>query len=108
MNKSEDCRLVVARRYTKRDERLRVVTAWRQSGLSAVEFGEQAGIAARKLYRWQGEMVAQAPTAAFIELPAMSTAAWTAEVMSRSGSVRLSASASPVWAASLIRELNRC
>jgi len=32
----------------------------------------------------------------------------SAEVMTRNGSVRLFASATPKWAAQLIRELNQC
>jgi transposase-like protein len=108
MNKSEDCQLVATRRYTRRDERLRIVAAWRQSGLSAVEYAEQAGITVRNLYRWKGNAGPEGEAMSFIELPAMPTGAWSAEVMSKSGSVRLSASACPSWAASLIRELNRC
>ena len=46
--------------------------------------------------------------AAFIELPAMAAGSWAAEVTCKSGSIRLSGSASPAWAASLIQELNRC
>jgi hypothetical protein len=33
---------------------------------------------------------------------------WSAEVMSKAGCVRFSASALPEWAAAPIRELNRC
>jgi hypothetical protein len=109
MNKSEDCRLVVAKRYTRRDERLRIMEAWRQSGLSVVEFAAQKGMAVRKLYRWRGAKASTPPEAsALIELPSILAGGWTAEVTSKVGAVRLAGSASPVWAASLIRELNRC
>jgi hypothetical protein len=108
MNQSEDCRVVVARRYTRRDERLKIVETMRQSGLSAAEFAKQRGIPVRKLYRWRNAPLPAQTAAAFIELPAIATGSWMAEVTSKAGGVRLSGSASPVWAASLIRELNRC
>lgn len=108
MDKSEDCQLVVARRYTRRKERLKIVTKWRESGLSLAEYAEKTGIAARSLYRWSNDAVPMQEAGTFIELTAMGSGAWAAEVMSKAGLVRLSGSASPAWAASLIRELNRC
>ena len=108
MNKSEECRLVPTRQYTRRDERLKVMESFRQSGLSTQQYAEQTGIPARKLYRWRRDAMPMQEAAAFIELPAIAAGSWAAEVTCKSGSVRLSGSASPAWAASLIQELNRC
>ena len=108
MDKSEDCQLVVAKRYTRRGERLKIVEKWRRTGLSAAEYSEKSGINVGTLCRWGREAVPMRETTSFIELPAMADAVWGAEIASKAGSVRLSASVSPIWAAALIRELNQC
>jgi len=108
MDKSEDCQLVVAKRYTRRGERLKIVEKWRRTGLSASEYSEKSGINVGTLCRWGREAVPMRETTPFIELQAAASGAWTAEVTSKEGSVRFSPSACPVWAAALIRELNRC
>jgi len=108
MNKSEESGLVVARRYTRRDERLQIMESLRRSGLSAAQYAEETGIPVRRLYRWGKSAMPAQETSGFIELPPLATGTWAAEVASGAGSVRIAASASPAWAASLIRELNRC
>lgn len=109
MDKSEDCQLVVVRKNTRRRERLKIVEKWRRTGLSAAEYAEKSGINEGTLSRWGREAVPMRETAPFIELPAVGAgAAWGAEIESKAGAVRLSASVSPLWAAALIRELNRC
>jgi len=49
-----------------------------------------------------------ARTVSLVELPAIATGMWAAEVSSRAGAVRLRPAVDPRWAAALITELNRC
>ena len=108
MNESVDCQVVVPRRNTRRRERLKIVAKWRRTGLSAAEYAEKSGINEGTLSRWGREAVPTRETMPFIELPAIGDGGWAAEVASKVGAVRLSASVSPAWAAALVRELNQC
>jgi hypothetical protein len=95
------------------EDRIRILKEWSRSGLSAREYGERTGVPVHRLYRWR-QMLEPTPlrvTAAvpFVEVPAVARQpGWGAEVMTRSGAVRLSASVAPSWAGQLIRELSRC
>ena len=42
----------IASRYWREEDARTVLTAWRASGLSAVEFGRRNGVSARRLLRW--------------------------------------------------------
>jgi len=108
MSKSGALQLTVARRYSRREERVRVVEAWKRSGLNGAQYAAHTGIAVAKLYRWGRSTPRPATAVSFVELPPMASSSWAAEVTSRAGCVRLAGSASPVWAGALIRELNRC
>ena len=95
------------------EQRLRILTEWTDSGLSAREYSQRTGVPVHRLYWWR-RMLEPTPrrvTAAvpFVEVPPVAMQpGWGAEVMTRSGAVRLSASVAPSWAGQLIRELSRC
>lgn len=99
---------LVPRQYTKPRERSGVVAAWEESGMSAELYSARSGITVSTLRRWRRQAFVPPSQGALVELPPMVSGDWSAEVMSKAGSVRFSASALPEWAAALIRELNRC
>ncbi|MDP3069775.1 MAG: transposase [Opitutaceae bacterium] len=100
------------RPHLKPEERERAVALWMQSGRSTREVARELGISRQSLARWKQGTRASAVNAAaepaLVEVPAPVSGAGVAEVMTRGGAVRFLAPASPVWAAELIRELNRC
>lgn len=51
MIKSGALQLTVARRYSRREERVRVVEAWKRSGLKGAQYAAYTEIAVAKLYR---------------------------------------------------------
>jgi len=103
--------IVRGRRQAQRERWAKLIAEWDRSRLSGVVFAEERGLNQRALYRWRqrlgrGAVVATGPE--LIELPPAAASTWAAEVTSRAGCVRLAESASPGWAAALVRELNRC
>ncbi len=93
-------------------ERARAVALWAQSGRSAKDVAQQLGVSRQSLARWKQAArlttVRAEAEPALVEVPAPTSGVGVAEVMTRSGAVRLCATASPAWAAELIRELNQC
>src|ERR1019366_5436619 len=111
MNDNKALVVVRGQQLVPQDSRTRLLTRWAASGLSARAFALEAGVAAHQLYDWRRAGRAWAPAAVqpLVEVPRMSGApGWAAEVATRSGPVQLSTAAAPVWAAQLVRELNRC
>jgi len=100
--------LVVRGQHTKPEDRMRVLAAWDASRLSAERFAAQSGIPVSSLLRWRRQRLG---VPRLVELPAMTpmpTSEWAAEITSKAGPIRLSSSASPAWAAALLREINQC
>jgi hypothetical protein len=96
-----------------KQERIRILTQWKDSGLSAREYSQRIGVPMTRLYDWQRKLKPSSPrvpeTIPFVEVPQVAMQPdWGAEVMTRCGVVRLSASVAPTWAAHLIRELSQC
>lgn len=114
MNDDEHLVIARARRpHLRPAERAQALARWAESGRSAEEVARQLGISRQSLARWKQAArltatVSVAAQPALVEVPAPNGSAGMAEVMTRGGAVRLFAAASPVWAAELIRELNRC
>ena len=113
MNESKA--LVVARprrRHLRPEERAQVLALWTRERWSAAAVARQAGVSRSSLQRWKRTLGAPAPVTAvsvpLVEVPAPLGGLGVAEVLTREGPVRLCATASPVWAAQLVRELNRC
>jgi len=105
---SSEMGLVVRGQHTKPEDRMRVLAAWDASRLSAERFAAQSGISMSSLLRWRRQRLG---VPKLVELPAMTavpTAEWAAELPSKVGPIRLSHSASPAWAAALLREINQC
>jgi hypothetical protein len=103
--------IVPGPRQARRERWARILTDWARSGQSGVEFASERGIDLHSLYRWGQRARRTAlvpPSAGLIEGPPVPMAAWAAEVSISSGTVRLSAAASPRWAGQLIRELSQC
>ena len=104
--------LVVRGQHTKPHERRRVIEAWDASGLSAYRFAAQSGISVSNLRRWRRQTYEAPRQVSLVEVPhappSPVTSEWAAEVSSKAGPVRFAAGASPVWAARLLREMNRC
>lgn len=98
------------------EEREGILKVWAASGKSAEEFAAQSGWSHWTLLRWRTEAArptrrrTEDPRGAnlLVAVPAPARSVWAAEVMTRSGTVRLAGSASPAWAGQLIRELSRC
>ena len=94
------------------DERARVLARWTKGGLGAEEVARQAGVSRSSLGRWKRALGPTAqtvtPSPALVEVPAPVSQGAVAEVMTNGGAVRRFAAAAPVWAAQLVRELNRC
>lgn len=110
MKENKSPRVVGKRQYIRAEERARILAEWEASGLSVVEFAQQRGVDRRSIYRWRGQE-RRAPVRgehSLVEVPAPRTGAWAAEVMTASGPLRLSLTASASWAGQLIRELGRC
>ena len=115
---NDDNVLVIARPQRPHlgpEERARVLAQWTRSGLSAEEVARRTGVSRSSLGRWKRAQGATlrtvtvvTPSPALVEVPAPLGGPGLAEVMTRGGTVRLFAAASPAWAAELIRELNRC
>lgn len=86
-----------------------MLAQWEASGLSARRFGEQMGLEPYLLYDWRRAARRASSTAELVEVPrTVEMAGWAAEVATARAVVRLSSSASPQWAAQLLRELGRC
>ncbi len=113
MNQNKTMVVVRAAPVVPTQERLRFLTEWTDSGLSAREYGQRTGVPVHRLYWWRRTLEPTAPRVTtavpFVEVPAVAMQpSWGAEVMTRSGAVRLSSSVAPSWAAQLVRELSRC
>lgn len=104
--------LVLRGQHTKPHERRRVIEAWDASGLSAYRFAAQSGISVSNLRRWRRQTYEAPRQVSLVEVPhaapSQASSDWAAEVSSKVGPIRFAAGASPVWAASLLREVNRC
>ena len=90
-----------------------MLALWTQGLSTAEEVARQTGVSRSSLSRWKQALGTNEPAVqtspALVEVPAPAVSgAGVAEVMTRSGAVRLYAAATPAWAAQLIRELNRC
>ena len=115
---NDDNALVISRPHRPHlgpEERARVLARWTKGGLGAEEVARQAGVSRSSLGRWKRALGATAqavtavtPSPALVEVPAPVSQGAVAEVMTNGGAVRLFAAAAPVWAAQLVRELNRC
>ena len=115
---NDDNVLVIARPqrpHLRPEERARVLALWTKSGLSAEEVARRTGVSRSSLGRWKRARSATSRTVsavtrspALVEVPVPIGGTGLAEVMTRGGTVRLFAAATPAWAAELIRELNRC
>ena len=114
MNQNKTTMVVVrAAPVVSTEERVRILTEWTDSGLGAREYGQRTGVPVHRLYWWR-RMLERTPPRVTMAVPFVEVApvtmqpGWGAEVMTRSGAVRLSASVAPAWAAQLVRELSRC
>ena len=102
------------RRQLRPEERTQVLAFWAQSGRSGEEVAREKGVSRQSLARWKlaarlaGREAAATPTPARVEVPAPRSGEGVAEMLTRHGPVRLFATATPAWAAALVRELNRC
>jgi hypothetical protein len=105
---SSEMGLVVRGQHTKPEERMRVVAAWEASRLSAERFAEQTGIPVSSLLRWRRQRLGVPKLVELPPSPAMMSSEWAAEISTKAGALRLSTSASPTWAAALVREINQC
>jgi len=109
---NEDKALVVVRggQMISADSRRRLLARWAASGLSARAFAVEAGVKMHQLYEWRrSTQREESAPVTFVEVPCRGAATWwAAEVATRSGTVQLSVTAQPAWAAQLVRELNRC
>ena len=109
---NEDKALVVVRggQMISADSRSRLLARWAASGLSARAFALDAGVEMHQLYEWRRRPRRERPApVTFVEVPRRgAVTSWAAEVATRSGTVQLSTTAQPAWAAQLVRELNRC
>lgn len=110
MNESKTLMVVPRRQVFAVGSKLRILAAWKASGLSAREFGQDAGIAPYLLYDWR--RAARRSTTGvevpLVEVPAPLGGFGAAEIVTQRGLVRLFPAAAPAWAAQLVRELNRC
>ena len=100
------------RRRPSRAERERILARWSETGVSARELARQTGVSAASLFRWKHgarrQRAAPLTGPALVEVPAPTNGGWAAEASTGCGMLRFSGSASPQWAAQLLRELARC
>ena len=100
------------RRHLLATEREQIIAMWAKCGLTVKEFSQRAGVSPSSLWRWKQDLRptsrARTVSPVLMEVPPPIGGLGSAEVMTRNGSVRLFASATPKWAAQLIRELNQC
>jgi transposase-like protein len=101
------------KRRPSAEERARILADWAASGQTAGAMSAAADWSKSALYRWrtsQGELSLRKTDEPrpLVAVPAPIANSAVAEVLTRSAAVRLFATASPQWAAQLIRELNRC
>lgn len=110
MNDDKALMVVRGRQMISAGSRSRLLARWAASGLSARVFAVEAGVEMHQLYEWRRSMQREPPgPVTFVEVPRRDAVmSWAAEVATRSGTVQLSATAQPAWAAQLVRELNRC
>jgi transposase-like protein len=101
-----------SRRHLRAPEREQILAVWAQSGLSAKEVAQRTGVSKSSLARWKRALSSNSgsvrASTALVEVPAPVSGLSVAEVVTRGGTVRLFAEATPTWAGQLIRELNRC
>ena len=110
MNDDKALVVVRGRQMISADSRGRLLARWAASGLSARAFALEAGVEMHQLYEWRRSPRREPPApVTFVEVPRRGAVTWwAAEVATRSGTVQLSTTAQPAWAAQLVRELNRC
>ena len=114
MNQNKTMMVLRAAPVVSTEERVRILTEWTDSGLSARAYGQRTGVPVPRLYWWRRRLAGTPPrvpaAVPFVEVPPLTAmpSEWGAEVMTRVGAVRLSSSVAPGWAAQLVRELNRC
>ena len=110
MNEDKALMVVRGRQLISADSRSRLLARWAASGLSARAFALEAGVEMHQLYEWRRSPRREPPApVTFVEVPRRGAVTWwAAEVATRSGTVQLSTTAQPAWAAQLVRELNRC
>lgn len=110
MNEDKALVVVRGRQMISADSRGRLLARWAASGLSARAFALEAGVEMHQLYEWRRSPRREPPApVTFVEVPRHGAVTWwAAEVATRSGTVQLSTTAQPAWAAQLVRELNRC
>ena len=110
MNDDKALVVVRGRQMISADSRGRLLARWAASGLSARAFALEAGVEMHQLYEWRRSPRREPPApVTFVEVPRRGAVTWwAAEVATLSGTVQLSTTAQPAWAAHLVRELNRC
>ena len=95
------------------EERAKILAEWAASGRTAGAMSAAADWSKSALYRWRTRhgdprLRKTDERQPLVAVPAPIANSAVAEVLTRNAAVRLFSTASPPWAAQLIRELNRC
>lgn len=101
------------KRRPSAEERAKILAEWAASGRTAGAMSAAADWSKSALYRWRtrhGEpnLRKTGEPQRLVAVPAPVVNSAVAEVLTHNAAVRLFATATPQWAAQLIRELNRC